>query len=81
MKESKVTCDVCGKKTALVHKLNRTYGKGKDVLIIENVPVVSCPACGESYMTAKTMHEIERLRLHRRELAEDRRVQAIRFTA
>jgi YgiT-type zinc finger domain-containing protein len=81
MKHKQMTCDVCGKKAAVVQKLNRTYGRGRDVLIIENVPVVSCEACGESYLTAETMHEIERLKLHRRELAEDRKVSAIRFTA
>jgi hypothetical protein len=30
------------------------------LLVIENVPVTSCPNCGESYLTAETLHEIER---------------------
>jgi YgiT-type zinc finger domain-containing protein len=72
-------CEVCGKKAAVVHKLNRAYGSGNDVLIIEKVPVISCRACGESYMTAETMHEIERLKLHRNELAEVRKVKSIKF--
>ena len=27
----------------------------KDLFLIENVPVVSCPNCGESYLTATTL--------------------------
>lgn len=58
-------CDVCGATGAVVRKVTRSFGKGNDLLIIEDVPVVTCPHCGESYMTAETMHEIERIKLHR----------------
>ncbi|MBW7920420.1 MAG: type II toxin-antitoxin system MqsA family antitoxin, partial [Anaerolineales bacterium] len=53
-------CDICGKKGAEVRYMTRSYGKGANLLIIENVPVVVCPNCGESYLTAETLHEIER---------------------
>ena len=26
----------------------RSYGEGENLLVIENIPVVSCPHCGES---------------------------------
>jgi len=48
--------------------------KGANLLIIENVPVVSCPHCGESYLTAETLHELERIKLHRKNLAKPRNV-------
>jgi len=54
-------------------------GKGENLLVIENVPVVSCPHCGESYLTAGTLHEIERIKLHRRSLARERPVAAAVF--
>jgi YgiT-type zinc finger domain-containing protein len=41
-------CDICGKKGAEVRHVTRSYGKGANLLIIENVPVVVCPNCGES---------------------------------
>lgn len=47
--------------------------------MIENVPVVSCPNCGESYPTAETLHEIEGLKLHRRILAKSRTVATVSF--
>ena len=59
--------------------VTRSYGKGEDLLIIENVPVVSCPHCGESYLTAETLHEIERIKLHRQSLAQERPVPVAPF--
>lgn len=73
-KNSLLVCDVCGKEGAKVRYLSRSYGKGEDLLVIENVPVISCPHCGESYLTAETLHEIERIKLHRQSFAEPRSV-------
>jgi YgiT-type zinc finger domain-containing protein len=72
-------CDICGKQGAHVRKVARTHGKGKDLLVIENIPVVSCPHCGGSYLTAETLHEIERLKLHRKSLAVERPVEVVSF--
>jgi YgiT-type zinc finger domain-containing protein len=72
-------CDVCGKRGARKRKLTRSYGKGKDLLVIENVPAISCPHCGESYLTADTLHEIHRLRLHRKGLAKQRSIDVLSF--
>ena len=54
-------CDICGKDQGAVKLVTRSFGKKKNLLIIEDIPVVSCAACGESYMTAETLHEIERI--------------------
>lgn len=64
-----MVCDICGKEGARVRYVTRSYGKGKNLLIIEKIPLVSCPHCGESYFTAKTLHEIERIKLHRQSFA------------
>lgn len=74
-------CDSCGREGARIRRTTRTFGEDADVLLIENVPVVSCPHCGESYMTAETMREIERLQANRQDLAEERRVGVVRFDA
>ena len=75
-----IRCDNCGKPGARRQSVTRTYGKGKDLLIIENVPVVSCPHCGESYLTAQTMHELDRLKRERRVLAVARPVEVLSYT-
>ncbi|HVF98904.1 MAG TPA: type II toxin-antitoxin system MqsA family antitoxin [Chloroflexia bacterium] len=72
-------CAKCGKEGAHVRRVARTYGKGANLLVIENVPVVSCPHCGESYLTADTLHEIERIKLHRRSFAVTRPVEVASF--
>jgi YgiT-type zinc finger domain-containing protein len=72
-------CDICGKTGVEIQYVTRSYGKGKKLLIIENVPVVSCPNCGESYLTAETLHEIERIKPHRKNLAKPRNVAVAEF--
>jgi hypothetical protein len=48
-------------------------------LVIENVPVISCPDCGESYLTADTLHQLERIKTQRRRVAERRSVAVAEF--
>ncbi len=67
-------CDICGREGARVRRVARSYGKGDDLFVIENIPIVSCPHCGESYLTAETLHEIERIKLHRKSFAQERPV-------
>ncbi|HNS39648.1 MAG: type II toxin-antitoxin system MqsA family antitoxin [Anaerolineae bacterium] len=69
-----MACDLCGQMGAKIRHVSRSYGSGDDLLVIENVPVVSCPSCGESYLTAETLLEIERIKLHRQAMAEERPV-------
>lgn len=74
-----MVCDNCGKKGARTRYVTRTYGKGDDLLVIENIPVISCPHCGENYFTAETLHEIERIKLHRKSFAQERPVAVANF--
>ena len=74
-----VECANCGFEGARVRYVSRSYGQGANLFVIEDVPVISCPRCGESYLTAETLHEIERLKLHRHEIAEDRQVEVVKF--
>lgn len=72
-------CDICGQDGAKIRQVTRSYGKGAELLIIENVPIVSCLHCGESYLTAETLHEIERIKLHRQSFAKKRSVPVAAF--
>ena len=74
-----MVCAVCGKKGARVRRVTRTCGRGKTFLLIEAVPVINCSRCGESYLTAKTLREIERIKQHRRRLTTRRVVPVARF--
>jgi YgiT-type zinc finger domain-containing protein len=72
-------CDICSKTGAQIRHISRSYGKGAKLFVIENVPIVSCPHCGESYLTAETLQEIERIKLHRRALSEERCIAVASF--
>ncbi|MCK4765106.1 MAG: type II toxin-antitoxin system MqsA family antitoxin [Candidatus Aminicenantes bacterium] len=74
-----MVCDICGLEGARIRKVTETCGTGKDLLLIENIPMLSCPHCGESYFTAETLHEIERIKLHRKNFATRRPVEVANF--
>ena len=72
-------CDNCGKEGARLRHITRSYGRGVNLLVIENVPVISCPHCGESYLTSETLHELERIKLHRKNIAKQKSVPVATF--
>ncbi|RMD59676.1 type II toxin-antitoxin system MqsA family antitoxin [Candidatus Parcubacteria bacterium] len=69
-----MVCDICGREGANIRRVTRSYGRGGHLLVIENIPMISCPHCGESYFTAETLYEIERIKLHRQSFANKREV-------
>ena len=72
-------CDICGETAAVVKRVTKGLGKGRGLIVIENVPMIHCGACGESYFTAQTLHEIERIKLHKQYLAPARPVPVASF--
>ena len=67
-------CNICGKEGARQRHVSRSYGKGESLLVIEDVPTIHCPNCGEGYLTAQTLKEIERIKRDRRIVASKRPV-------
>ena len=57
---------------------SQSIGRGEALLVIEDVPVIHCPNCGESYLTAETLKEIEVIRLDR-QAARKRPVSVAQF--
>ena len=74
-------CENCGRTGVQVRPTTRSYGRGATLLVIEKVPVISCPHCGASYLTAKTLHEIARIKLHRRSMSKRRNVAVAEFVS
>jgi YgiT-type zinc finger domain-containing protein len=54
--------------------VTRNFGQGAALLVIEAIPMWSCPSCGESYFSAQTLHEIERIKALRKSVGVDRPV-------
>jgi YgiT-type zinc finger domain-containing protein len=76
---SEMICDVYAKRGASVRSVARSYGTGENILVIDNIPVIVCPHCGESYLSADTLHEIERIKLHKKSFAVKRAVAVANF--
>jgi hypothetical protein len=41
--------------------------------------IITCPHCGKSYLDAETLHEIERIKLHKKSFAIKRSVPVAEF--
>ena len=72
-------CDICGKPGARQRDVSRSYGKGESLLVIENVPTIHCPNCGDGYLTAQTLKEIERIKRDQQAVASKRLVSVAVF--
>ncbi len=75
-----MVCDICGESGVRQRYISRSYGQGEALLVIEDVPVMSCSQCGESYLTAQTLHEIERIKHQREGIAVKRPVAVAVFS-
>ncbi len=73
------SCAHCGSDRVQLKHVTRSYGKAGNLLIIESIPMWSCPNCGESYFTAQTMHEVERIKALRKSVAKTRSVPVASF--
>lgn len=79
MTERLLICDLCGKKTARVRRVTRSYGRGASEFLVRNIPAVHCTSCGETWFTARTIHELDRIKAHHGELAVKREVHVAEF--
>lgn len=73
-------CDNCGKLGTRLRRVTQCFGRGKSEFFIRGIPVVFCPNCRESYLTAETLHELERIKLHHKQLAVKREVPVAEFS-
>jgi len=72
-------CAVCARLGLLTKLVTRSFGRGASLLVIEGIPLHSCPHCGESYLTADTLHEIDRIRALRKAVSVVRPVSVATF--
>lgn len=74
-----ITCEICGAKAAVTKRTTKSFGRGHNLVVIENIPIIHCSSCHESYLTASTAHEIDRIRKNRRRLGKAKRVLVASF--
>ena len=76
---SRYRCASCGRTGVELRRVARTFGSGRSLLVVERIPMWSCPHCGESYFTAQTMHELERIKALRESVAVRKPVSVAEF--
>jgi YgiT-type zinc finger domain-containing protein len=59
--------------------VTRSFGKASSLLVIEGIPMWFCPNCGESYFSAQTLHELDRIKALRKSVAISRQVPVAAF--
>ena len=74
-------CSFCGEKTARLTAKNQTFGKGAEMIVIEDVPTWSCENCGEVYITAEVSRAIDDVLAHPERHAEKRPVNVATLAA
>ncbi len=57
-----IQCELCGAYNARIRRVHRTLGKGEELILVEQIPLVVCRNCGESYFTAATLRHLEQIR-------------------
>ena len=72
-------CASCGQPGVRLRNVTRGFGRGPLLLVIEDIPLWTCPHCGESYLTAQTLHEIERIKALRKSVAVERPIPVAMF--
>lgn len=72
-------CASCGQPGVRLRNVTRSFGRGPLLLVIEDIPLWTCPHCGDSYFTAQTLHEIERIKALRKSVAVERPIPVAMF--
>lgn len=72
-------CAYCGSPSVQIKRVTRSFGKDASLLVIEAIPMWCCPSCGESYFSAETLHEVERIKASRKSIAVSRPVPVAAF--
>ncbi len=72
-------CDICDQDEVKIELVDKLLHVDSEMIIVKSVPVFSCPHCHERYLTAQTMYELERLKLHHKEVAQPQSVGVVSF--
>ena len=79
LERNPMICDYCGKDGAQRRYKTQVCGPKNDKFLVDKVPVVRCPHCHQTYVTAQTAKTLDRLVQQRKELARPQTLDVIEF--
>jgi len=59
-----IQCEYCNVKAARLEKLNHTFGKGSEMIVITDVETVVCDNCGRHYFEGVTLKKLDEILAH-----------------
>jgi YgiT-type zinc finger domain-containing protein len=74
-------CGICGREGTELRHVTRSFGKGDRLIVIEGIPYLFCPRCGERYFTAATLREVERIKMRRGDQFRRKPIPVVSFGA
>ena len=78
--ESLQTCSFCRQAAAREIYRSQLFERGRQMLVVEQVPTMVCGNCGETYFTGGTLDELERILARQAEPATLRPVPVAQFS-
>ncbi len=57
-----VVCSLCGQSKARAVKRPQIVGKGDAMVIVPNVPMISCSNCGHDYFSLAVARQLDQIR-------------------
>jgi YgiT-type zinc finger domain-containing protein len=61
--------------------VTRSFGKGDRLIVVEDIPYLFCPRCGERYFTAATLQAVEQIKGRKSGSIQRRPIPVVSFSA
>ena len=74
-------CSFCGEKAAREVLRSRSFGRGRKLIVIEDIPTMECGNCHETYYTGETLKILDTLLSHPERITEVTEVPVAKFAA
>ena len=73
-KSNLMTCDICGVRAARIVRRSKVFGKGRRMIVVEDIPFISCQNCKQTYVTRQVMLALDKIRTHSKTMTVPREV-------
>ena len=72
-------CSFCGEQTARRVTKPHVFGRGAKMLVVEDIPTMTCSSCGQIYLTGDVLKMLEEILKNRSKYVTQRTVNVAEF--
>lgn len=77
--EQSHVCSFCGEQTARKVIKSHVFGRGAKMLIVEDIPTMTCSNCGQTYLTGDILKMLEEILKNQPKYVTQRTVNVAEF--